>query len=84
MEKIVRVIEDWKDVEPTEENILKMVDTLCPNPFKKMSKKDIKKANKRDSFKRMVDYIPSKTDVELQNADEERRAEIMKRFNQEN
>lgn len=84
MEKIAKSIDSYKDVEPTEENIINMVDTLCPNPIKKASKKAIKKAKKREKRREMIAAMPEMTSVELQEADEERRAKIMKKFNQEN
>lgn len=84
MEKIINSIKEWEDVEPTDENIISMVDTICPNPMKKMSKKDIKKAKKRNNMSKMISSMPTMTEVDIQNADEERRAKIMKKFNQEN
>lgn len=67
MEKIIKSLESYKDVEPTEDNILKMVDEVAPNPFKKASKKDIKKELKRNIVRKM----PKMTERQIQEINEQ-------------
>ena len=67
MQKIADSISEWKDVDPTEENILAMVDAIAPNPFKKATKKELKKVAQREAVRRM----PKMTERQIQEINEQ-------------